>query len=452
MNDSPGWATPGPSPSEGERNGAPDANGTGAQPPSSPPSPQNPAPNEQPGQPAQPPADSKWSAQQPPPGQWSSPGAPPAAGAPSAPSDGAPQQPQPGAGWGSYGGGQGGQYGAPHGGGGQYGYPGVPGGWGKPPAAKPGVIPLRPLGLGEILDGAVTTMRTHWRSVLSVTAVVAVIIQLATVVFQRYALDRLTADPDTIAGPREVLDAMGGSLTLSMVTIFIQVIGGILATALLTMIFSRAVLGQSSTVAGAWGDARPQLLRLAGLTLLLTVASAVLLLVLMLPGIFADSAALTVLGGLGGLVLLAWLWVRFSLASPALMLEKATVMKSLARSAKLVQGAWWRIFGISILTGLIVGVISMIIAVPFTVLAIVFGGGFDAMIAGDTPDSWAYLLISAIGGVIAMAITMPMQSGVTVLLYIDQRIRREALDLELARAAGVENYGANGTPHPGAGG
>lgn len=60
----------------------------------------------------------------------------------------------------------------------------------------------------------------------------------------------------------------------------------------------------------------------------------------------------------------------------------------------------------------------------------------------------------AIGGVIALAITMPMQSGVTVLLYIDQRIRREALDLELARAAGVENYGTHGgaAPHPGAGG
>ena len=33
----------------------------------------------------------------------------------------------------------------------------------------------------------------------------------------------------------------------------------------------------------------------------------------------------------------------------------------------------------------------------------------------------------------------------TVLLYIDQRIRREALDLDLARAAGVQDYGS-GTP------
>ncbi|MER5733837.1 hypothetical protein ABT084_36845 [Streptomyces sp. NPDC002138] len=457
MNDSPGWATPGPSPSGGEREGAPDANGTGAQRPSSPPSPENPAQPGQTGQPvppAQPPTDPKWSAQQPPPGQWSSPGSAPAPGAPadgSAPQQ--PPQPQPGAGWGSYGqqpGPYGGQPGQP----GPYGPYGAPGGWGKPPAAKPGVIPLRPLGLGEILDGAVTTMRTHWRSVLSVTALVAVIVQLATVIFQRYALERLTTDAGSITGPREMLDVMGSSLTLSSVAIFIQVIGGVLATALLTMIFSRAVLGQPSTVAGAWRDARPQLLRLAGLTLLLTVGSAALLLVLMLPGILVNSPALGVVGGLIGLVVLAWLWIRFSLASPALMLEKATVLKALGRSAKLVQGAWWRIFGITVLTTLIVGIVSMIIAVPFSVMAIVFGGGFDAMIAGNTPDGWAFLIIQAVGSVVGMAITMPMQAGVVVLLYIDQRIRREALDLELARAAGVENYGTQGgaAPHPGAGG
>lgn len=249
------------------------------------------------------------------------------------------------------------------------------------------MIPLRPLGLGEILDGAVTTMRTHWRSVLSVTAVVAVIVQLATVIFQRYAMDRITTEPGSITGPGEVLDSMGGNLAVTAVTIFIQVIGGILATALLTMIFSRAVLGQPSTVAGAWRDARPQLLRLIGLSFLMTVASLVLLLVLMLPGLLMDSPALAILGGFIGLLLLTWLWVRFSLASPALMLEKATVLTSLKRSGKLVQGAWWRIFGISILTAVIVAIVSMIIAVPFSVAAMIFGGGFDSIVAGSTPTA-----------------------------------------------------------------
>ena len=46
---------------------------------------------------------------------------------------------------------------------------------------------------------------------------------------------------------------------------------------------------------------------------------------------------------------------------------------------------------------------------------------------------------------IASAITYPIAAGVSVLLYIDQRIRREALDLELARAAGVPGYETPGS-------
>ena len=54
------------------------------------------------------------------------------------------------------------------------------------------------------------------------------------------------------------------------------------------------------------------------------------------------------------------------------------------------------------------------------------------------------LVITAIGSVIALTVTMPISAGVAVLLYIDQRIRREALDLELARAAGL--HGPGDTP------
>ena len=55
---------------------------------------------------------------------------------------------------------------------------------------------------------------------------------------------------------------------------------------------------------------------------------------------------------------------------------------------------------------------------------------------------WTFLIVSGIGSVIGSMITFPITAGVTVLLYIDHRIRREALDIELARAAGVPGYGS----------
>ncbi|WP_371616140.1 hypothetical protein [Streptomyces sp. NBC_00454] len=417
MNDSPGWATPGSSPSDGEGS-------HGTQPPAQPSG-----------------GDPKWSAEQPPPGQWSSPAA--GQNPPPQPGQQPPAPPQPQQGWGSYGAGPGGGYPQP----GQGGHPGY---WGNHvPAAKPGVIPLRPLGLGEILDGAVTTMRKHWRSVLPITLVVAVVVQLATLLTQKFAFSGLNLDPSAGAPVQDQLNALGTGLAVNLVDAFIQLVGGLVAAAMLTMIFSRAVLGQSSSVGAAWRESRSQLLRLFGLTVLLGLGWVVLLVVLILPGVFAESVGFAILGGAVAIGLGIWLWIKFALASPALMLEKTSVLKSLSRSSKLVKGSWWRVLGITLVTGLITGIVAGIIVLPLTLLgAGLFGGGLEGLSDGTGTTSWGFLILSGIGGIIALTITLPMQSGVTVLLYVDQRIRREALDLELARAAGIQNYGTGAAAPP----
>ncbi|MFD4241498.1 hypothetical protein ACFWP3_07880 [Streptomyces sp. NPDC058525] len=415
MNDSPGWAKPGPNPSDGERPGAP------ADRPVS--------------------GDPKWSAEQPPPGQWTSP-SPGQTPPPQAPPQ-QPQQPQQGQGWGQgpYGG-QYGQYGQQ----GQYGYPGGPGQWGQPPAAKPGVIPLRPLGLGEILDGAVATMRSHWRSVLPITLVVATVVQVLSLLTQKYAMADLAVAPEAGATlDQSTVNDIVVAMAALVVVGFIAALGGIVATAMLTMIYSRAVLGTTSTVSDAWRESRSQMLRLFGLTFLLGIGAILLGAVLILPGLMAGSVGLTVVGAFVMIPLFAWLWIKFSLASPALMLEKSTVFKALGRSSKLVQGTWWRIFGITVLTNIITGIVSAIIVWPLTIVGMaVFGGGMSGLEDGTASSAWGALVLSGIGSIIAQTIVMPILAGVTVLLYVDQRIRREGLDLELARAAGIENYGTTG--------
>src|SRR5436189_5109997 len=83
--------------------------------------------------------------QGPPPQPWFPPGSQPGGYGQAPPGAGVP----PGTGYGQPGYGQR-EYGQPGAG---YGAP--PGGWAPPPQApKPGVIPLRPLAVGEILDGA----------------------------------------------------------------------------------------------------------------------------------------------------------------------------------------------------------------------------------------------------------------------------------------------------------
>ncbi|MCZ7459932.1 DUF7544 domain-containing protein [Streptomyces sp. WMMC940] len=395
MNDTPGWASPGSSPS--------DDRGAGAPAPAS-------APD----------VSSKWSKEQPPEGQWAPPTGP--GGGPVPPQTGGP-------GWG----------GAPQ-----------RGGWGQPPAAKPGVIPLRPLGVGEILDGAVSTLRAHWRTVLGITITVSVITQICDILVQRYLVPQPPAvDPN--ATPEEALSQLGDQLNATLVgtapVMAITLIATLFTTALLTVVISRSVLGRDVTLSDAWREARPRLPQLLGLTLLLPLIAAAVLGLGLLPGLLLGSeggAVLAALGGIAGAVVAVWLMVRFALASPALMLERQGVVQSMRRSAKLVRGAWWRVFGILMLTMLLTFLVSLIIAIPFGLIAYaVDGEGLSGLFSGSTPEfGWPFLIITGIGAVIASSITYPISAGVTVLLYVDQRIRREALDLELARAAGVNDHGS----------
>jgi hypothetical protein len=335
----------------------------------------------------------------------------------------------------------------------------MPGGWGgpwggPPLAAKPGVVPLRPLGLGEILDGAVSAMRAHWRTVLGISLAVAVLTEIVVVLLQGLWLDNSAVLDDPSATPEETLRAAGESMLNSGLVLLVTAIAGIAATALLTPVISRSVLGRPVTGGEIARDVRPQLSRLCGLTLLLPLIGAAIIGVGVLPGVLvamggatAGGAALAALGGLAASVLATWVVVRFSLAPSALMLEKQSIRKAFGRSAKLVNGSWWRVFGIQLLARLIAGIIGSVIAVPFTVLAgALTDNGIGNFLDGTGDLGWSFLMISGIGGVIGSTLTLPLTAGVTSLLYIDLRIRREALDLELARAAGLESHGPGPTP------
>ncbi|MEV6972521.1 hypothetical protein [Kitasatospora sp. NPDC093806] len=323
---------------------------------------------------------------------------------------------------------------------GPYGGPGGQYGWGVPQSPKPGVIPLRPLGLGEILDGAVSTVRKHWRVTLGLSFGVAVVQQGASLGAQ------LAVQGDT------------GELTpilTSLASLPVSWLLGVVASALLTMVVSRAILGQSATIRDAWRDARPRLLQLTGLTLLTGLIGIGIVLIGFAPLIgyaLAGSVepAIAFLLGVVGLLSIpvaAWLLMQFSLAAPALMLEKQGVVTALSRSRRLVRGAWWRIFGINVLSQIIAAFVAGVISTPFMLIGVVLGFNdlarqADAGQSGAMPT--AMLVTMAIGGVIAATVTVPFTASIGVLLYVDQRIRREALDIELARAAGLPEYGGTG--------
>lgn len=301
-------------------------------------------------------------------------------------------------------------------------------------SVKPGVIPLRPLGLGEILDGAISTMRAHPALMLGVAAVVVTIANLITLAVTFPWLDDVNRA--VAVGPQldqdEVFSLLGKSLAITVIGLVVLLVSRVFLSGFITLVVGTAVLGQPLTFADVWTRVRPRLLPLLGLTLIYpAVVFGVAVIVIFVTVTVPPLGVLLVLGIIPVAI---WLLIMFSLATPALVLENARIGQAFGRSRQLVRGAWWRIFGITLLAGLITTILAVIIALPFEYL----GDGFATVTSTEaTPLTTKYLVLSTIGTIIASTVTEPFAAAVTVLLYTDQRMRTEGLDIELARAAGM---------------
>src|SRR5215813_8516160 len=347
---------------------------------------------------------------------------------------------QPPEGYGAPGGsGQGGRYG--QGGGYGQGGPGQPryAPWpSQPQAPKPGVIPLRPLGVGELLDGAFTSIRRNPRATLGIAALLltasAVITTTVSLVLAHYVGSVTLPSPG-----QQLTDAQATRLLTWILEVLVPTAA---VSAVLTFVIGRLVLGRKITAGEAWRIARPRIPALIGTTLLIPLillgvwaVYAVVLVILAVahaPG--ALIGFLAVLGAIAGIVLTIWFAVMFRMAAPAVVLEREGPARALARSWRLVHGSFWRVLGITLLASLIVVVTAGVLQIPFGLLAAAAGGGNSLL--PSTGGNVASILISAVGGVVAGAVARPISAGVAVLLYVDLRMRREGLDLVLQTAAG----------------
>jgi hypothetical protein len=305
--------------------------------------------------------------------------------------------------------------------------PPPPAAWGVP---KPGVIPLRPLGLGEILDGAISTMRAHPRVILGVSAIVVTISQLLTTFATAPLLDdaNRAAKLGRAATNEDALHSLGANAEILGITLLIALPVRVFLAGFLTIAVGKAVLGQPVTFADVWTRVRPRLGALLGLTLVFPAIAAAATVIAVFVAVV--SGPLGVLLAAAMLIVGVWLYILFSLATPALMLENAGIGKAFGRSRTLVRGSWWRIFGITLLALIMAGIVAAILTVPFTFIG---NGG----IGQPVEATFRYLALTTVGGIVASTLTEPFLAGVGVLLYTDQRMRREGMDIELAQAAGV---------------
>ncbi|GII61411.1 hypothetical protein Skr01_14960 [Sphaerisporangium krabiense] len=331
----------------------------------------------------------------------------------------------------------------------QYGYSAYgQGGQAPPPAApRPGIIPLRPLGVGDILDGTIKLIRSNPKATLGLSAIAAAVGTLPLAIGQAIyfnALGGMLADPSSLTYDTEapvggaIAQLGGGALSYIMQFFLVTMLTGVL-----TRILGRAVFGGRITIGEAWRLTRPRLPALLGLAVLtaLIVLAPLALIVLLLVALaaigttLAGVASAALLLGLGYLVYALIMTTRLALAPAAVVLEGRGVFEALRRSWGLVGGAFWRTLGILVLTMILTALIGGILSVPVNVLTmLVTFTGRDGLIATVLTT-----ILLVIGGILTSMITYPLQAGVNGLLYTDRRMRAEAFDLVL-RTAAAEQY------------
>lgn len=304
---------------------------------------------------------------------------------------------------------------------------------------KPGAIPLRPLGLGDIYDAAFRIIRYNPRATVGSAVLVTSVAMLVPVLLTAalaWAVDiSYSSDADlTDAGVLGAIGSRGLGLLL-------QSIGLFFVTGMVAHVTMAAAVGRKLTLGEAWAATRGKRGRLLGLIALLAVML-VLLLALFVLLLLAGSAALSgVAQVLFVFVLLPayaaamwWFWIRiYYLPVPALMLEDVGVFGAIERGHALTGRSFWRVFGIALLTTVVTAIAGAMLALPIgLVLSAVAGGNGSSEL-----DVVVASLVSAVTAVVQSAFVAPFTAAVISLQYVDQRIRKEAFDVELMTRAGV---------------
>ncbi|MXW66556.1 MAG: hypothetical protein F4Z72_06060 [Gemmatimonadales bacterium] len=293
------------------------------------------------------------------------------------------------------------------------------------------MIPQRPLGFGEILDGAIQFYRRDFGLYFLIALVGAL---------PGYAMLLALGTPGTGVDPSG-LPAVG-DFGVAMAILLPAAALSWVGTLAVAVAMAARLEGRAASLESAYRGALRPFPSAAGGHLLALLIAALAGVIVMIPVMIAGAATFAILGDLvvglsvfGFVILVATLvvlalWFRTSFALfPAVLMEGRTAAEAVRRSLKLGKGAWLRILGIMLVATIIRDGPSFAIFALF--------GGFEMFTSPTTAGTLSPGL-QAVENTLDLLIgsfTKPFLVATMFLLYHDRRVRLEAADLETAAAA-----------------
>jgi len=263
---------------------------------------------------------------------------------------------------------------------------------------------MRPRRVGEILDAAIKIYLRNARTLMGLTAVVVIPMRILAGIVLLSTLPTGSDVPGgtfTVSSSSQPVTDRAAVLGANGTLIVIELIVATLVTAACTKAVSDAYLDQPIGAAKSLRFAVRRLPALLWLEILTVIGLIVGFILLIVPGI--------------------WLYAAWSVAVPALLIERIGAFRALGRSRRLVKGRWWATAAVLLVASLMVTLIS---------------GAIEGLLiaVASLPSQPSLLLavfVSTLSGVIATVITEPFRAATTTLLYYDLRVRREGYDLHV---------------------
>lgn len=288
------------------------------------------------------------------------------------------------------------------------GWGGAGGGHPGPPPPQPtagssrtGPLPLAPMGVGEILDGAFKLYRANFKPIALVGLAFAGPLSIVAAVAVR-DVNGGAGLLDVLSDPSLAEDAgslgTAGQLVLQGAMALLLGLSGSMVAGVVATAVAASYLGNQLTAG--------QALRATARFFPALVTARVLVWL---------TEGVGLLGCLVGALAVMALWV---VTAPAIVVEGLGPIRGMRRSLVLCSARYWPVLGIALLSGLIGFTLSNIVS------------GVPSVIASLIGYRWGFPLL-AVGSTASAVLVEPLVAIVSTLVYFDLRIRQEGLDLQL---------------------
>ena len=270
---------------------------------------------------------------------------------------------------------------------------------GAAPPSEPRLPALAPMTMSDLLDGGFAVLKRAPATIIGLTAVFVIPIQIVGAFLNRGLAG---FDVDEALAETNASFELGGTASTGWATLVLEG-GGMLALVVVAAAIARLVsawyVGHDLTTKELLVGTRPIAWALFASCVLVHLLEAVSIV------------------GLGVLPLAVMTW--FLVTAPVIGAERVGPIAAMRRSARLVSRRFWNVLGAALLGYLVEQLFVSAIGLLPT---------FVTFFVGTEGIAW---VLPAAVGIITQLITLPVVAAITVLIYLDLRVRTEGLDLEL---------------------